>query len=72
MTAAPGRSTNPASTSLSEGDGGTADAARSLADRFHGKAIVVDGSTHGADLLEPHPEVIAQVVAFIKSATTDG
>ena len=54
----------------SEGDGGTADAARALADRFGGKAVVVDGSTHGADLLEPHPEVIDEVVAFIKSATT--
>ena len=47
----------------SEGDGGTADAARSLADRFGGRAVVVHGSTHGADLLQPHPEVIAQVVS---------
>jgi hypothetical protein len=54
----------------SEGDGGTADAARALADRFDGKAVVVDGSTHGADLLKPHPEVIAEVVTFIESATT--
>ena len=54
----------------SEADGGTVDAARALADRFEGKAVVVDGSTHGADLLKPHPEVIAEVVAFIESATT--
>ena len=53
----------------SEGDGGTADAARALADRFGGKALVVDGSTHGADLLKPHPEVIDEVVGFITSAT---
>ncbi len=53
----------------SEGDGGTADATRSLADRFDGKAVVVDGSTHGADLLKPHPEVIDDVVAFIQRAT---
>jgi pimeloyl-ACP methyl ester carboxylesterase len=52
----------------SEGDGGTADAARALADEFSGKALVVDGGTHGADLLKPHPEVIDDVVAFIKKS----
>ena len=53
----------------SEGDGDTADAARAWAERFGGKALVVDGSTHGADLLKPHPEVIDEVVVFITSAT---
>ena len=56
----------------SEGDGDTADNARQLAERFGGEALVVDGDTHGADLMKPHPEVIDEVVAFIQGATRSG
>ena len=55
----------------SEGDGDTADNARQLSERFGGKALVVDGDTHGADLMKPHPEVIDQVVAFIQGSDDD-
>ena len=39
-----------------------------MADESGGEAIVVDCGTHGADLVQDHPELGAEVVAFVGRA----
>jgi pimeloyl-ACP methyl ester carboxylesterase len=52
----------------SEGDGGTAGAARALAEAFDGAALVVPGDAHGADLLDDRPGELDAVVRFVVAA----
>ncbi len=55
------------------GDGATPANAREIVQRSgHGsESLIVSGSTHGVDLVHPHPEVVSAIIAWLKKTLTN-